>query len=172
MNNAAAAAAEGLNLLSQTKAPITAALATDCQGQPLLFTDLASRQELARRIYGLVPGYEDRNDRDQRRRDALLAAAGGKVDLLGGDQFDPAHRGVALAGAATFRLIGRLDALTRIRRDGPNFRRRFPIQATFTRPPWLFFWREAALVCAGLNVGWLAEIFHCCRPSATSETRR
>lgn len=138
------------------KTRITAASATDCKEQPLLFQDLGSRQVvadfsggtlssdggvlllrqvdaglgvtaalaqcfederqqvyvdhsvrqlLAQRIYGLALGYADLNDHEQLRRDPLLAAACEKADPLGRDRFNPAHRGVALAGAATLNRL-------------------------------------------------------------------
>lgn len=63
------------------------------------------RQLLAQRIFGLALGYEDLNDHAQLRRDPLLAAACEKADPLGRDRFNPAHRGVALAGAATLNRL-------------------------------------------------------------------
>jgi hypothetical protein len=50
-------------------------------------------------------GYEDINDHEQLRRDPLLAAACEKSDPLGEDRFNPADRGVALAGAATLNRL-------------------------------------------------------------------
>ena len=142
--------------LSPMKTPLTAASATDCNGQPLLFQDLGSRQVvadfsggtlssdggvlllrqvdaglgvtaalaqcfgdqrqqiyvdhtvrqlLAQRIYGLALGYEDLNDHEQLRLDPLLAAACEKADPLGRDRFNPAWRGVALAGSATLNRL-------------------------------------------------------------------
>lgn len=142
--------------LSQMKTPFTAASATDCKVQPLLFQDLGSRkvtadfaggtlsseggvlllrqadaalgltqrlaecfadgraqvyvdhsvrQLVAQRIYGLALGYEDLNDHDWLRLDPLLATACDKLDPLGGDRFNPAHRGVALAGASTLNRL-------------------------------------------------------------------
>jgi hypothetical protein len=98
----------GVLLLRQVDAGlgVTAALA-ECFGdqrQPV-YVDHTVRQLLAQRIYGLALGYEDLNDHEQLRRDPLLAAACEKSDPLGGDRFNPAHRGVALAGAATLNRL-------------------------------------------------------------------
>jgi hypothetical protein len=60
---------------------------------------------LAQRIYGLALGYEDLNDHERLRLDPLLAAACDKRDPLGGDRFNPAHRGVALAGMSTLNRL-------------------------------------------------------------------
>lgn len=70
-----------------------------------VFVDHSVRQLLAQRIYGLALGYEDLNDHEQLRRDPLLAAACDKVDPLGQDRFNPQHRGLALAGAATLNRL-------------------------------------------------------------------
>ena len=85
---------------------LTAALA-QCFGdqRQQVYVDHTVPQLLAQRIYGLALGYEDLNDHEQLRRDPLLAAACEKADPLGGDRFNPAHRGVALAGAATLNRL-------------------------------------------------------------------
>jgi hypothetical protein len=70
-----------------------------------VFVDHSVPQLLAQRIYGLALGYEDLNDHDQLRRDPLLAAACNKRDPLGQDRFNPADRGIALAGAATLNRL-------------------------------------------------------------------
>jgi len=67
--------------------------------------DHSMSQLLAQRIYGLALGYEDLNDHEQLRRDPLLAAACDKDDPLGGDRFNPQHRGIALAGPATLNRL-------------------------------------------------------------------
>src|SRR5258708_12136058 len=66
-----------------------------------VFTDHSVRELLAQRIYGLALGYEDINDHQRLRLDPLLAVACNKLDPLGQERFNPAHRGVALAGATT-----------------------------------------------------------------------
>ena len=53
----------------------------------------------------LALGYEDLNDHDWLRLDPLLAVACEKRDPLGEDRFNPAHRGVALAGASTLNRL-------------------------------------------------------------------
>ena len=60
---------------------------------------------MAQRIYGLALGYEDLNDHGWLRLDPLLAAACDKQDPTGQDRFNPAHRGVALAGASTLNRL-------------------------------------------------------------------
>ena len=98
----------GVLLLRQVDAGlgVTASLA-QCFGDQRhpVFVDHSVQQLLAQRIYGLALGYEDLNDHQQLRRDPLLAAACEKVDPLGGDRFNPAHRGAALAGAATLNRL-------------------------------------------------------------------
>jgi Transposase DDE domain group 1 len=98
----------GVLLLRQVDAGlgVTAALARCFSDQrQQVYVDHTVRQLLAQRIYGLALGYEDLNDHEQLRRDPLLAAACEKVDPLGGDRFNPAHRGVPLAGAATLNRL-------------------------------------------------------------------
>lgn len=70
-----------------------------------VFVDHSVQQMLAQRIYGLALGYEDINDHERLRLDPLLAAACNKVDPLGEQRFNPAHRGVALAGASTLNRL-------------------------------------------------------------------
>ena len=66
-----------------------------------IFVDHSVAQLLAQRLYGLALGYEDLNDHERLRLDPLLATACNKSDPLGQDRFNPAHRGIALAGAST-----------------------------------------------------------------------
>ena len=66
-----------------------------------IFVDHSVAQLLAQRIYGLALGYEDLNDHERLRLDPLLATACNKIDPLGQDRMNPAHRGIALAGAST-----------------------------------------------------------------------
>lgn len=70
-----------------------------------VFVDHSVQQLLAQRIYGLALGYEDLNDHGRLRLDPLLASACNKLDPLGQDRFNPAHRGVALAGASTLNRL-------------------------------------------------------------------
>ena len=69
-----------------------------------LFVDHSVRELLAQRIFGLALGYEDINDHQRLRLDPLLATACEKGDPLGTNRFNPADRGVALAGASTLKL--------------------------------------------------------------------
>ncbi len=70
-----------------------------------LFVDHSVQQMVAQRLYGLALGYEDLNDHERLRLDPVLATACNKVDPLGNDRFNPAHRGVALAGASTLNRL-------------------------------------------------------------------
>src|SRR5208283_149334 len=70
-----------------------------------VFVDHAVQEMLAQRIFGLGLGYEDVNDHDELRLDPLLATACNKRDPLGEDRFNPAHRGVALAGSSTLNRL-------------------------------------------------------------------
>jgi hypothetical protein len=70
-----------------------------------VYVDHSVRQLLAQRVYGLALGYEDLNDHQRLRLDPLLAAACEKPDPLGQDRFNPAHRGIALAGVSTLNRL-------------------------------------------------------------------
>ena len=76
-----------------------------CDLREPVFVDHSVQQLLAQRIYGLALGYEDINDHERLRLDPLLATACNKVDPLGVERFNPAHRGVALAGASTLNRL-------------------------------------------------------------------
>jgi hypothetical protein len=62
-------------------------------------------QLIAQRLQALALGYEDLNDHQDLRRDPLLAAAVGKVDVFGQDRRCPEHRGFALASPATLNRL-------------------------------------------------------------------
>jgi len=65
-----------------------------------------SAEDLVRqRVFGLCLGYEDLNDHDTLRGDALLATAVGKVDPTGRDRKYPRDRGKALAGKSTLNRL-------------------------------------------------------------------
>jgi hypothetical protein len=74
-------------------------------GREQIYVDHSVRQLVSQRIYGLALGYEDLNDHEWLRLDPLLATACDKRDPLGQDRFNPAHRGVALAGASTLNRL-------------------------------------------------------------------
>ena len=98
----------GVLLVRQVDASLglTASLARCfCDGRAAEYVDHTVQQLLAQRIYGLVLGYEDLNDHARLRLDPLLAAACDKRDPTGQDRFNPAHRGVALAGASTLNRL-------------------------------------------------------------------
>jgi hypothetical protein len=69
------------------------------------YVDHSVQELLAQRLFGLALGYEDINDHDRLRLDPLLASACNKADPLGQDRFNPAHRGIALAGASTLNRL-------------------------------------------------------------------
>lgn len=98
----------GVLLVRQVDAGLglTASLA-QCfrDGRQAVYVDHTVQQLLAQRIYGLVLGYEDLNDHAWLRLDPLLATACEKRDPTGQDRFNPAHRGVALAGASTLNRL-------------------------------------------------------------------
>jgi hypothetical protein len=98
----------GVLLLRQTDAALglTRRLA-ECfvDGRQQVYVDHSVQQLVAQRISGLALGYEDLNDHDWLRLDPLLATACEKRDPLGQDRFNPAHRGVALAGASTLNRL-------------------------------------------------------------------
>ncbi len=60
---------------------------------------------LCQRLQGLALGYEDLNDHRELRRNPLLAATAGKVDVLGQERRCPEHRGFALASPATLNRL-------------------------------------------------------------------
>lgn len=70
-----------------------------------VYVDHSVPQLLAQRLSGLALGYEDLNDHQRLRLDPLLAAACEKLDPLGQDRFNPAHRGIALAGASALNRL-------------------------------------------------------------------
>ena len=98
----------GVLLLRQVDAGLglTRRLAT-CftDGRDQRYVDHTVPQLMAQRIYGLALGYEDLNDHGWLRLDPLLAVACEKRDPPGQDRFNPAHRGVALAGASTLNRL-------------------------------------------------------------------
>ncbi len=69
------------------------------------FVDHSLPELLRQRIFGLALGYEDLNDHELLRRDPLLATACNKTDPLGGDRFNPADRGIPLAGPSTLNRL-------------------------------------------------------------------
>ena len=60
---------------------------------------------VTQRVLGLALGYEDLNDHDTLRRDALLAAVVGKADPTGASRVRAADRGSALAGKSTLNRL-------------------------------------------------------------------
>ena len=60
---------------------------------------------LRQRLYALASGYEDLNDHDELRSDALLAAVVGKTDPEGKERKRARDRGSALAGKSTLNRL-------------------------------------------------------------------
>ncbi len=57
------------------------------------------------RVFGLALGYEDLNDHDALRHDALLALLSDKTDLSGNDRLREQDKGKALAGKSTLNRL-------------------------------------------------------------------
>jgi hypothetical protein len=60
---------------------------------------------ISQRVFGIALGYEDLNDHDDLRDDALLATAVGKEDLTGQNRRRECDRGHALAGKSTLNRL-------------------------------------------------------------------
>lgn len=69
------------------------------------WTEHSVEDLLRQRILGLALGYEDLNDHDDLRRDALLAACVGKQDPTGQHRRRSRDRGYALAGKSTLNRL-------------------------------------------------------------------
>jgi hypothetical protein len=65
---------------------------------------------VAQRVLALACGYEDLNDHDVLRDDALLAVAAGKTDATGATRVRARDRGHALAGKSTLNRLERTPA--------------------------------------------------------------
>ena len=63
------------------------------------------RTLLAQRVYAMALGYEDLNDHDELRRDALLSLLAGKTDPTGADRVRDRDRGAALASSSTLNRL-------------------------------------------------------------------
>jgi len=60
---------------------------------------------VSQRVYAIALGYEDINDHDDLRRDALLATLVGKADPAGADRVRDRDRGFPLAGKSTLNRL-------------------------------------------------------------------
>lgn len=69
------------------------------------FVEHALPVMLRQRILGIALGYEDINDHEKLRLDPLLAAACGRVDLLGLERHHPEDKGKPLAGKSTLNRL-------------------------------------------------------------------
>ena len=82
------------------------------------------------RVFGIALGYEDLNDHETLRDDALLALAAGQADVLGAERARARDRGHALAGKSTLNrleLHGLKESTRyhRIQHDGAALERQF-----------------------------------------------
>jgi hypothetical protein len=87
-------------------------------------------QLLAQRVLGIALGYEDLNDHETLRDDAVLALAAGQADVLGAERARVRDRGHALAGKSTLNRLehGGTNAPSRYHRithDGAAIERQF-----------------------------------------------
>ena len=73
------------------------------------FVELPVQHLAGQRVLGLALGYEDLNDHDALRRDPVLAAVVGAVDVAGTGRRRSVDRGCALAGKST---LNRLELST------------------------------------------------------------
>jgi len=84
---------------------------------------------VTQRVLGIALGYEDLNDHDRLRDDALFALASGKRDLVGATRVRARDRGHALAGKSTLQRLehGRSEATRyqRIDHDPAALERQF-----------------------------------------------
>jgi hypothetical protein len=73
---------------------------------------------VAQRVLGIALGYEDLNDHETLRDDALFALAAGQADVTGEQRARERDRGHALAGKSTLNRLelGRADSFSRYRR--------------------------------------------------------
>ena len=63
------------------------------------------RALVAKRVHALALGYEDLNDHDALRRDAVLSLLTGRADPTGADRVRRRHRGAALASPSTLNRL-------------------------------------------------------------------
>jgi hypothetical protein len=75
---------------------------------------------LAQRVYGIALGYEDLNDHDWIRHDALLATLVGKTDPTGAGRIRERDRGYPLAGKSTLNTDFRAPAGSLFVARGPG----------------------------------------------------
>jgi hypothetical protein len=75
---------------------------------------------VSQRVLGIALGYEDLNDHDDLRDDALLATAVGKEDLTGQNRMRERDRGHALAGKST---LNRLELTPQTGGIGQRYKR-------------------------------------------------
>lgn len=83
-------------------------------------TEHTVEQLLAQRVLGILCGYEDLNDHDTLRDDAMLALAAGKDDPLGATRPRERDRGHALAGKST---LNRLELAADTIEEGERYKK-------------------------------------------------
>jgi hypothetical protein len=69
------------------------------------YVEHSVEQLVGQRVFGICLGYEDLNDHDQLRKDPLLAAVCGKLDVNGERRKQKRDRGNALAGKSTLNRL-------------------------------------------------------------------
>ena len=99
-------------------------------GREAARTEHTVEELVAQRVLGIALGYEDLNDHETLRDDALLALASGKRDVTGAERSRERDRGHALAGKSTLNRLehgGRAQATRyhRIDHDGAAIERQF-----------------------------------------------
>ena len=75
---------------------------------------------VAQRVLGIICGYEDLNDHDRLRDDAMLALAVGKDDITGASRKRQRDQGHALAGKST---LNRLELAAPVVDDGERYKK-------------------------------------------------
>lgn len=85
-----------------------AACFTDHRSRPWIEHEL--EELVAQRVLGVACGYEDLNDHDRLRDDALLATACGRADVRGEQRKQASDRGHPLAGKSTLNRLERTPA--------------------------------------------------------------
>ena len=98
-------------------------------GRDATRTEHTVAELVAQRVLGIALGYEDLNDHETLRDDALLALAAGKQDVTGAERVRERDRGHALAGKSTLNRLehggGVATRYHRIEPDGAAIERHF-----------------------------------------------
>jgi hypothetical protein len=100
---------------------------TDHRNQDLIEHTLEAL--VKQRVLGLALGYEDLNDHDNLRQDALLALLSDKADLQGAERYREQDKGKALAGKST---LNRLELTPAVPTKRVATKRSSPIPSPWT----------------------------------------